>query len=266
MGVGGAYYGLGAVPRALTYVHLLAVVIVAAAVAGAGITTAWGTIAGRPSVVGSSSEAAWRLDDMLLFGALGSCVAFVVLAASSDPGYGRYLTAGIIFGAILAGRLLGRLSQTLTWGAAGRVAAAVGLAATCCYAAGVAINLDRAEPISSTAELAGWLDAHHLHNGIGVYWAASIVTVESRGSVRVRPVVSPDGLRIVRYNRNSSASWYNKPFQFLVLDLGTPWANVSWQTAVNTFGTPSRSYVVAGAYRVVLWNRPIHVSPAIPAG
>ena len=99
MGVGSAYYGVGADPRALSYVHCWRVLVVfgrwrepLALSCGAS-----GFAAG-PSVVGAGSEAAWRLDDMLLFGALGSAAAFIVLAASNNPAYGRYLTAGIIFG------------------------------------------------------------------------------------------------------------------------------------------------------------------------
>ena len=267
MGVGGAYYGLGADPRALSYVHLLAIAVVFAAVAGTAVAMVSGVIRGRPSVVGASSEAAWRLDDMLVFGALGSCTAFVVLGASVDPGYGRYLTAGIIFGAILSGRVVGRVAQNLRWAVVGRLAAVLGLAAAFSYAAGVAVNLGRPVPAATASDLAGWLESHDLHLGIGSYWAASIVTVESRGSVEVRPVVSPDDIRLVRYNRNSAAAWYARPFQFLVFNLGTPpWGDVTPATAINTFGPPSKSYVVDQTYQVIVWKSPLQVSPQGSSG
>ena len=238
MGVGSAYYGLGADPRGLSYVRVLAVLVVFGAVASAAIALVWGFVRGRPSVVGRSSEAAWRLDDLLLFGALGSFAAFIVLAASNNPAYGRYLTAGIIFGSILSGRVVGRLVQDLRWRSVGRLAAVVGLAAAACYAAGVGLNLATPAPPSRAAALARWLDLHDLHDGIGDYWASSIVTVESSGTVRVRPVFAPDGDQLVGYDRNSSLDWFNESFQFLVFRLGNTWGDVNWLTAVNTFGRP----------------------------
>lgn len=267
MGVGSAFWGLGADPSALSYVHLLAVVVVLASVAGTVVAVASGALHGRPSVVGASSEAAWRLDDMLLFGALGSLATFVLLAVSLNPGYGRYLTAGIIFAVILTGRVVGRVAQHLRWAAAGRIATATGLAASGCYAAGMVINLDQPVPVSQAAVLASFLESHDLHEGIGAYWAASIVTVESKGRVAVRPVVSPDGHHLAPYGRNSAAYWYTGAFQFLVFSLGSsPWGGVDAQTAVNTLGPASRSYVVDNTYRVMVWNQPFHLPPAIPAG
>jgi hypothetical protein len=261
MGVGSAYFGLGADPRALSYVHLIAILVVFSAMAGTALALLWGVVRGRPSVVGASSEAAWRLDDMLFFGALGSAAAFIVLATSYNPSYGRYLTSGFIFGTILSGRVVGRVVQGVRWRTVGRVAAAVGLAATACYLAGVVINLDRPAPVSKAAALAGWLEAHDLHDGVGDYWSASIVTVESSGSVEVRPVFSPDDRRLVGYNRNSSRDWYNESFRFVVFRLGTTWGNVTWQTAIRTFGSPSRAYVVDGSYRVMVWTHSLHVPP-----
>lgn len=260
MGVGTTYFGIGADPRALSYTHSLAILVVGVAVMGTCLATVWGAVRGRPTVVGTSSEAAWRLDDMLLLAALAAPVAFVVLAASPDPEYARYLTPGIIFGAILASRVVGRVAEGLTWGALGRAAAAVGLAASCCYAAGAAINLDQSAPQSSAATLGSWLEAHDLHDGIGAYWSSSIVTVESSGRVEVRPVVARNGHDLVRYDRNSAGYWYTEPFNFLVFNLQAPWGDVSWQTAVTTFGPPSRSYTVAGTYRVMVWDRTLRIS------
>lgn len=256
MGVGQAYYGLGAVPEKLSYVHLVAVALVFLALAGATVALIWGVLRGPESVVGESSEAAWRLDDMLVFAAFASFVAFVVLASAPDPTYARYLTGGIIFGTILAGRLVGRFVQNLRWKSVGIVAGVVGFAAASCFAAGVALNLDQPAPIAGTTTLANWLEAHHLHHGVGAYWDASIVTVESNDKVVVRPVVSPPGdPKLVRYLRNSAGYWYNEPFHFVVFDLAAPWGGVSSQTATNTFGQPEHSYTVNGMYEVMVWKK-----------
>ena len=266
MGVGSTYYGLGSEPKALSYVHVLAILVVFAAVAGTAIAFVWGALRGAPTVVGTSSEAAWRLDDMLLLAALASPVAFVVLAASPDPEYARYLTPGVIFGAVLAGRVVGRVAEDFEWRGLGRAAAAIGLAATCCYAAGVAVNLDRPAPVASAVPLASWLESHHLRHGVGAYWSASVVTVESSGRVEVRPVVSPNGRVLIRYDRNSASSWYTRPFHFLVFNLTAPWGDVNWKTGIATFGQPTRAYTVDGIYRVMVWNKAIRISPNVPGG
>ncbi len=264
MGVGGAYYGLGADPKGLSYVHVLAIVVGLTAFVSTGAALVWGAARGLPCVVGKSSEASWRLDDMLFFATLASPATFVLLAQTDNPQFARYLTAGIIFGAILSGRVVGRVAQSFKWHVLGRLLGALGLAAACCYAAGVAINLDRPVPVSPGVGLASWFESHNLHDGIGSYWTASIVTLESRGHVKVRPVFSLDYRRLVRYNRVSSSAWYAEPFHFLVFDLAAPWGHVSWNTAVDTFGPPSKTYVVDGRYRVMVWNKAIHVKKVIP--
>ncbi|MHB1986593.1 MAG: hypothetical protein ACYCSF_01200 [Acidimicrobiales bacterium] len=255
MGVGSSYYGIGADPKWLTYVHVLGILVVFAAVAGTAISLVWGALKGRPTVVGTSSDAAWHLDDMLFFGALASPAAFVILASAPDPTYARYLTPGIIFGTILAGRVLGRVAQDFEWVSLGRVAAGVALAATCCYAAGVAINLDQPAPVGSWTLLTSFLESHHLRHGIGAYWSASIVTVDSGGQVDVRPVLSPNNRQLVRYDSNSASYWYGEPFHFVVFNLAAPWGNVSWRTAVNTYGLPNKAYTVDRMYRVMVWNK-----------
>jgi hypothetical protein len=261
MGVGSAYFGLGAVPKSLSYVHLISVAVVFAAMVGTVVALVWGVLLGRSSVVGKSTEAAWRLDDMLVLGVLGSAGAFVVLALSLNVAYGRYLTAGIVFGAILSGRLVGRLVESSGGRVLGRLTAAVGMAVIACYISCVALNLDTRAPVSKAAQLGGFLRTHHLRYGIGDYWSASLTTVDSSGSVEVRPVFSPDDDRLIRYDREAAATWYSEPFRFLVYRLGTIWGNVDTQTAISTFGVPSRTYDVAGYYRVMVWDHTLQLSP-----
>ncbi|MHB8245721.1 MAG: hypothetical protein ACYDGN_10280 [Acidimicrobiales bacterium] len=260
MGVGSSYYGLGGEPTLLSYVHAIGLLVVLVGLFGTAVALVWGILRGRQSVVGPSSEAAWRLDDQLMFASFASPAAFLILAVAPDIQYARYLTTGIIFASILAARVLGRVVQQIRRPMLGRALAAVGLATTCCYAAGVGYNVSQPEPGSSAAQLATFLEAHHLYDGIGSYWSASIVTVESGGRVAVRPVISPRGHVLVRYSRNSAGYWYGKNLHFLVFQPGAPWGNVGWNTAINTFGHPSRVYK-EGSYRIMVWNKALHVSP-----
>ncbi|MGH9296988.1 MAG: hypothetical protein ACRDZP_03320 [Acidimicrobiales bacterium] len=268
MGVGGSYYGLGGEPTALSYVHVIAILVVFAAVAGTAVSLLNGVIRGRPSVVGSPSEAAWRLDDFLLLAAIASLCAFAILAISADVQFGRYLTAGVVFGAVLAGRVVGRVVQDLDRGWFLRISAALGVAIVACFAGGFAATLRQSPPVERPIVLSAFLESHRLSTGVGAYWSAAITTVDSGGRVVVRPVVSADQQNhalqssdLVRYDRNSSKSWYAGPFQFLVFDLSLPWGGVSWQTAVATFGQPAHAYTIDD-YRVMVWSHPLVVPPS----
>lgn len=259
LGVGSTYYGLGGVPSGLADTHLLAVAALGLLLACAVVALVIGVAKGRPTVVVDTGEESWRLDDLLLFATVASPAAYLVLAASPDYEYARYLTAGIVFAAVLAGRVAGRLASQLRWQAASRVLAGVGLAASCCYAAGFAVTLAQPVPVQPARAVGAFLEAHHLDEGLGAYWISSIVTVQTSGEVTVRPVVSRDGVHLARYDRNSSASWYGRRFEFLVFDLAAPWGGVDWKTAVATFGPPKAAYTVDGAYRVMVWPHPVRL-------
>ena len=138
----------------------------------------------------------------------------------------------------------------------------------------MAINLDLPVPISKAAVLAAWLESHDLHNGIGSYWAASIVTVESGGRVEVRPVVSPDGIADRPLQPQFGGHWYANPSSSSSSTLEPLLGrDVTWQTAVNTFGAlevlRSRRSVSGGAVeqaysRLACDPRRLRTHPAEP--
>ncbi|MHB8290044.1 MAG: hypothetical protein ACYDEY_12555 [Acidimicrobiales bacterium] len=290
LGVGSSYLGLGGEPDPLSWVHVLAVAVIFVAVAGACVALLTGALRGRPTVVGAGSrDDAWHLDDMLLIASTASFVTFVLLAIAPDMKYSRYLTGGVIFGTILAGRMVGRFVKALpATGWAIRACIAVGMIAVTCFAAGLVVNISQPVPLQPASRLSSFLEAHGLTRGIGDYWSASIVTVVSHAQVKVRPVISAylepastsnarsvghapqkfrSGVRkaalgsaagntpnihLVRYARESANSWYAKPFRFLVYNYRGPWGNVTSATADATFGIPKHVYVV-GPYQVMVW-------------
>jgi len=214
----------------------------------------------RGSQSSDTSSGAWRLDDLLVTAFIADLVVFVVLTSSDDPDFRRYLTAAVIFGAILAGRLLGRLATAVKSPRPLRVGAVVGVLATAAFASGVGLNVAALAPSRTFTQLGQFLAAHHLHHGIGDYWSASITTVATQGSVTVRPVITTPQGKVVRYQRQSTSSWYvDHPFAFLVFDTARPWGGVESATASATFGPIARTYIV-GTYRVLVWNHPITVS------
>ena len=111
--------------------------------------------------------------------------------------------AAVVFAVVLTGRSVARAWQVLagwplrTLAAAG---AALGLFVVCSFG----YSVSGPWPSDPVATLTSWLEAHHLHEGIGDYWTASITTVESGGRVTVRPVLT-DGGRVKRRVRASRA-------------------------------------------------------------
>ena len=261
LGVGGGQLGNGGVPVALEAVHLIGLLVVTGGIVSGTVAMVSGAIRGRASPVEAS--AAWRLDDLLVVAVFADLVVFLVLTTSDDPGFLRYLTAAVIFGAVLAGRWVGRLAASLPSAVlVRRGAAAACVAAVAAFAAAFGFTLSAPLPQQPIAQLDRFLEARQLVVGIGDYWSASIATVATGGLVTVRPVISSPAGHVVRYERQSAATWYtNQPFEFLVYDTARPWGGIDATTASLTFGPVARTYVV-GHYRVLVWPHPLFVPGA----
>lgn len=127
------------------------------------------------------------------------------------------------------------------------------------FATGLGYTLAQPAPVQSASVLASWLEVHHLDNGVGGYWTASITTVESKGAITVRPVwADPDG-KLGRYMKLSTESWYQgQHFQFLVYSSPT-YQGVDGAAAGKTWGRPTHIYVV-GDYHVLVWSAAFSVA------
>jgi hypothetical protein len=154
-------------------------------------------------------------------------------------------------GAALAGRVLaGRLH-------AARMTPALALVATAyLLSVGRVIALPAAPPQGS--ELASWLAAQHLTDGLGGYWQANAITLQTAGQVRVRPVVI-EGAGLGRDRWEAQPGWYNPARQranFVVLSSAWPGkTSVAWQSHVRAaFGQPARVYAV-GPYTILVWDK-----------
>jgi len=241
-------------PAVFRLLRIVGLVVVIVAVALAVADLARGT-ARRGD---SAEQSTWRLDDLLLMGLVGDLAVFVAVAPNGNGDYARYLSAGVIFGSILAGRRVGKLLEGTS--SRGLVVAAVVLVASlAAYGAEELSDLSGPAAPQSAVALGAFLTEHHLDNGVGDYWSSSIVTVTTSGRVAVRPVIPDSTGQLIRYGRQSSADWYDKPFAFLVYDTARPWRKVDATSAVASFGAPARTYAV-GSYRVLVWSHPVTVS------
>lgn len=272
LGLGAGPFGAGRVPAGLEAVHILGLVVVVAGVGVAAVGLVRGVVSGNDllqSVPAESTAAAdarsegmrgWMLDDLLVLAFLCALVVFVVLTSSDDSGFLRYLTAPVVFGSVLAGRWLGGRTTAISSFRLRRGEAVLGVGVIAAFAAGSAFNVRDHHPKQPVARLGRFLESHHLGLGIGDYWSASITTVTTQGVVTVRPVIATPTGQVLRYQRQSAASWYSdQSFRFLVYNAGRPWGGVDEISATSTFGPAAHIYVV-GTYRVLVWDHSLTVS------
>jgi hypothetical protein len=195
------------------------------------------------------------------------CVAIVVNTAAyifstiPVPTNNYELIAVLPCGAILAarglvpGRMAGRRPARV-------VVAVAGMAAL--FPLTAAATMPSAA--QRTAPLAAWLEAHGLRYGIGWYWDASMVTVQSAGQVQVCAISAvPQG--IGAYDWETDASWYD-PSQHDAMFVVTPLSRQQdWFTGAiyNNFGRPAATYREAGVLILVYRKNLLkQVLPALP--
>jgi hypothetical protein len=237
-------------------VHVVGLAAVLAGVAAAVIALVRGVVQGTPAKPGGGEP--WRLDDLLVLAFFADLVVFIGLTLGNFPDFMRELTVAVIFGAVLAGRWAGRLADAVSSPRLRRDGVIAGLAVIAVFAAGLGLNIAAPRPVRTYDQLAKFLAAHHLTQGLGDYWSSSIVTATTGGTIAVRPVFYKQGL-MIRYHRQSSGIWYTgQTFQFLVYNPAIPWQGVDAANAATAYGPIAHTYDV-GTYRVLVWSQPIRV-------
>jgi hypothetical protein len=119
----------------------------------------------------------------------------------------REIVAVLPFGAVLAGRMVPgtltrlprRLKPALAWASVGVLA---------CYLAGLGYGAAHRSVADSDQAIVPWLEAHHLTTGLGTYFEANLITMDSGGRVAVR-TVSWQFTRDVPRHYESKADWYD---------------------------------------------------------
>jgi len=278
LGVTNTAYGRAGEPPALLAFH----VVFAAVLVVAFVVSLWRMLVGiwraraeepdpasradpaaRSARVGSEPEP-WRVDDMLLIAITGPVVDYVALSLVTQNAYLRYLTASVVFAAVLAGRVVTRWwSSSPPFGLRSLGIGVGGLSAACLLAAS-GFALTHPPQREQAAVVADFLEAHHLTSGVGDYWAASVVTVETDERVRVRPVEeAPDG-RLEAFDKGPQRAWFaHAEFDFVVFSAPVGYDDVSAATATATWGPPAHSYQV-GQYDVLVWTRGHRITQYAP--
>ncbi len=250
---------------ALHQIRMLYGTIVVPGAALGGLGTAFGLACllavafGFGTVIGTWPTA--RRVEQLLCVAIAVNVGAYIFSTIPVPSNNHELVAVLPCGAILAARALvpGRIAGRRT----ARIAAALaGVAALLPLAAAATMPT----AAQRSAPLAAWLEAHGLRYGIGWYWDASIVTVQSAGRVQVRAVWPvPQG--IGAYDWETDARWYD-PSRHDATFVVTPLAHQQdWFTGAiyNHFGRPAATYREAGVLILVYRKNLLsQVLPALP--
>jgi hypothetical protein len=190
------------------------------------------------------------LDQLLLVAAVINMLSALMSSALVNIDAARYFIPSVVFLAILAGRTLPPTRSIKIYG---------------CLALGATVlmlgyDYAKARPaptllIPDTKALADFLVQHRLTDGYASYWSASIVTVATRGAVRVRHVAvcadrSGCGAsigKVVPVYLIAKEDWYSgfgrrdRPFFVVVDKLNVPQA-LTQGPVTATFGTPSRRY------------------------
>ena len=169
----------------------------------------------------------------------------------------RYLVPFSIYAGVLAGRYGAELWHGIQDGRGKREVAAVFLlaaAAWCFPFAARALKVPLPGP-SAEAQLGSWLQARGLTDGYAGYWAATSVTVETSGAVRIYPVSASNG-GFEPFLWAADERWYTrKPVRFLVVE-DTAFAGVDLKNATAAFGRESARYRVA-RFTILVWDKDI---------
>jgi hypothetical protein len=160
------------------------------------------------------------------------------------------------FGAVLAGRTVG--SWLARRRRLPRLALTPVLAAVLAgYLAALGWAAAQPKQQAETQQLADWLVAHHLTEGLAKYWGASSTTLASGGRVLVAPT---SNLGKQPYTWVAKGSWYDPAVSRATFVIAVPGSSGNNAYAfpetgvLRAFGKPAQEYRV-GQYIIMVWNK-----------
>jgi hypothetical protein len=190
--------------------------------------------------------------EQLLCVAIVANIAAYAFSGIPVPSNERELIAVVPCAAVLAARAL--VPERIQGALRARAMIAIAAIAVVLPLAGAA---SVPTGVGSEVPLATWLEAHHLKYGIGAYWNASAVTVQSGGRVDVR-AVKARYFGIIGYPWETKQSWYDPRHNyanFVIANMSGPITNTNVPASVfeRYFGRPAAVHYVAN--RLILIYR-----------
>jgi hypothetical protein len=253
----GSAFSANRIPWELGVFRILGVVILGAGILVGLACLLLGLVTGKPRIdvqgMTTRSRASFRLNDLLLLGVIGDVITYV---AFRDDATGlRYLTAGIVFSAILGAMLLGQLASLIHTPRARHVGVALATIVLCANAACAGVFLSRSEPVSPFPRLAAFLLRHDLVRGVGDYWSSAPMTLYSGDKVVVRQVLPTFQGGIGPYLWIVKGTWYSGTFQFLIYDVRQYEGDLIRFAPRFPFAAVAHTYS-EGPFRIVVWRTP----------
>ncbi len=190
-----------------------------------------------------------RTVELLITGSVILLAALFFSTYVIDPTSIRYAMPILFFGAVLAARL------GADWLLSDRRLTVAAAALSLLYLAFLWPALNTPTVPNRPTQIVPWLQSHGLRYGIGGYWAANSVTVESGGSVQVSAVV-PEGQKFGPYRWLSKSDWYDPrehEANFALIDTRLPGAVPETQLE-QAFGAPREIDQVDG-YVILIWDK-----------
>jgi hypothetical protein len=251
----------------------LAVAFALVHLAGVALAVA-GVVAAFRRLTGSAGPAD-LIESVLLAAIAVDLAGYLVGVQAVNLVSAREIAPVLPFAAVLAGRVFGDrllgdrlvgdrlVGSRLVGGRGPRQALRSGLSGTLAlYVAMLGYSAAQPPAAPQYADLAVWLRAHHLANGLSGYHQANIVTLESGGRVTLRAVAPAARGRVRAYAWNASLRWFDPSRQvadFLVLTApelpdAAAGSGITIARAVRTFGRPARLYRYH-AYTIMIWPR-----------
>jgi len=140
----------------------------------AGVIVALGPVVlGIPSTSPNQTPSSRRsVDDLLFIAFVADVALFIWLTPISTAAYARYLTAAVIFGAILAARLIARMFGLLDSGAF-PCCWRYWYCSLCLYASAVGINVAQFVAEQPRRPTGSFPRCPPLTSGVGDYWSSS---------------------------------------------------------------------------------------------
>jgi hypothetical protein len=171
----------------------------------------------------------------------------------------REIAAVLPFGAVLAGRLLGGPLTKPRRTAVTAIVASLGGAVLAGYCAMLGFNASQPAVQAQNADLTTWLAGHGLNRGLGGYWQANSITLDSGNTIQVRAVAVNSGLLTTQAYWEGRPSWYDPATAYanFLVTVNSPASEadlgMQWRLTAKA-GRPAHIYQY-GRYTITVWNK-----------
>lgn len=179
------------------------------------------------------------IDITLLFGIVVLVLAFLMSDLAANRASARYLIPAVVYGFILSSRNIPAIASKYYSSISFKLICAVIIIA---YTVSFEYAAFTPIPVSPYRTLGNWFLKHNFTYGYGSYWDSGIVTLMTRGKIKVRQINASNYGKLVPYNWLSKNSWYKEKGVFVIYSKYKMYGGVDKSSIIKTFGKPSKIY------------------------